>query len=184
LKNQLVFAGIIIVALVAVLSLAYIAMNPRPVYLTTTANMVETSFVTETPTSSATMIQTSQTQFTTVEESSAVTQPSCTSSYGSPPCGSVAVSGEAVVTHNGPSPWTLTDTYFEYNGHYYVVDFRSPGSENLLVFNGVVCFSGYQEPNEYTSVSTYTASGTVYTNTMTAPIIWLAGVTSGDCYPP
>ena len=179
-----------IVAVVAVLSLAYVALNPRTAYVTTTANLVETSFVTETPTASSTLIQTSQTQFTTFEESSAVTQPSCTSSWPQPPCGSVAIYGEGTIQAGWGN--TAGTVFLYYDGDKVgVVDPMSPAAGvNLSVLTGV-CFSGFVEPFNKTFVTQqtgyaggYTTALTTWSNTYTFPLIWLTGVTSGECYPP
>lgn len=186
LNNRLIFAGIIVLAVVAVLSLAYVALNPKPVYLTSTANMVETSFVTEMPSSSATLIQTSQTQFTTVEESSAVTQTSCTRSWGQPPCGSVAINGEGSITVIKDG--TIAGTAFLYydGNRVGVIDPMSPAAGvNLSAFTGVVCFSGFVEAfgNTYVSQGTWYTGGT-YSYTTTVPLIWLTSIMSGNCYAP
>ena len=188
-RNQLIIAGILLIAVVAVLSLAYVAVNPRIVYVTNTANIVETSFVTETPTA---FIQSSSTHFTTFEQSSVATQTSCSfpgPSYAWPPCGSVPIYGEGTIQ----AGWGNTEgfVFLYYDGDKVgVIDWRSPQTSNLSVLTGV-CFNGFVEPFNKTFVTQqtgyaggYTTTLTTWSNTYTFPLIWLTGVGSGDCYPP
>jgi hypothetical protein len=168
----------LLIAIVAVLSPAYVAVNAGTVFVTT-LYLPHGVRTTETETVLATSsVEIIQTEYATPQQSPAV-ESNCPWSQELP-CGVGLIEAGEIMRVN------KTTVFFQgigtYNGRQYTVygilDRRSPASAPILsghIEGPRVCVTGYVE---FTNVPYLTG---LYQNQYPPPMIWLTSVYSGDC---